>query len=539
MRINRIELQNFRAFPGPATYEFLLNGRNLLLYGENGSGKSSLVRALSEHFSLEAGAQPFAAFENVFAQSVSPGGFVRVTYDNGASSEWRADKRPSSVFANDVSRRKAILDYRALLRTNYGGKGLEERLFELIVSVLLANAEIPTPAGVYPIGELWRQLLDKRAKPRTPKNLLELGSSINHLNTGIKIVLKRIEDRVAEILSYFVGHELQVKLIFPGITYDKETKRLCDCAVNIDITFRGARLIAWTDFLNEARLTALALAIYLGATLERNPLSPPQTPDPLQLLILDDVLIGLDMANRLPVLAILKSALFADYQVILSTYDLAWYELACTRLDRWRHIEMFAVRVGNHIQPVINDGEDHLYLALQFLDQGHIRAAAVHARVKFELLLKYACESLRLKVVYRQTPRQLKAADLWNALSGAEKKPVVTHCYIETRPGSYKLIEYKPHKQSVLSPELRDRIDHALRWVLNPLSHSEPIEPYRSEVEDAVFALDELERAINLAVGGDMDVSQLLKYRTELVRLLHAKVKRMKPDSKPLADGRA
>lgn len=74
----------------------------------------------------------------------------------------------------------------------------------------------------------------------------------------------------------------------------------------------------------------------------------------------------------------------------------------------------------------------------------------------------------------------------------------------------------------MVSPALRRRIDHALSWVLNPLSHSEPIEPYRAEIEDAVFALDELERAVDEAASGTIDIPQLLQWREELVRTLHA-----------------
>ena len=46
MRITDIEIKNFRAFP--KTYRINLRnaGKNLLVYGENGSGKSSLYLAL-------------------------------------------------------------------------------------------------------------------------------------------------------------------------------------------------------------------------------------------------------------------------------------------------------------------------------------------------------------------------------------------------------------------------------------------------------------------------------------------------------------
>ena len=42
--INRIHICGFKAFPND--FELQLEGKNLLMYGENGSGKSSLYYAL-------------------------------------------------------------------------------------------------------------------------------------------------------------------------------------------------------------------------------------------------------------------------------------------------------------------------------------------------------------------------------------------------------------------------------------------------------------------------------------------------------------
>jgi len=39
LRLQKIEIQNFRGFPGPGKFTFDLNGKNLLLYGENGLKK--------------------------------------------------------------------------------------------------------------------------------------------------------------------------------------------------------------------------------------------------------------------------------------------------------------------------------------------------------------------------------------------------------------------------------------------------------------------------------------------------------------------
>lgn len=44
MRIETIELHNYRAFYH--THAISVKGKNMLIYGENGSGKSSLYKAM-------------------------------------------------------------------------------------------------------------------------------------------------------------------------------------------------------------------------------------------------------------------------------------------------------------------------------------------------------------------------------------------------------------------------------------------------------------------------------------------------------------
>ena len=46
MRITKIEIKNFRAFYGEYLIDLYKAGKNLLVYGENGSGKTSLYQAL-------------------------------------------------------------------------------------------------------------------------------------------------------------------------------------------------------------------------------------------------------------------------------------------------------------------------------------------------------------------------------------------------------------------------------------------------------------------------------------------------------------
>ena len=47
MRLHKVSLENYRFFENQ---EFDFKGKNVLLYGENGSGKSSLFYALNKFF---------------------------------------------------------------------------------------------------------------------------------------------------------------------------------------------------------------------------------------------------------------------------------------------------------------------------------------------------------------------------------------------------------------------------------------------------------------------------------------------------------
>lgn len=50
MRITEIEITNYKAFYGTNKISLDKDGKNLMLYGENGSGKSSVYMALQRFF---------------------------------------------------------------------------------------------------------------------------------------------------------------------------------------------------------------------------------------------------------------------------------------------------------------------------------------------------------------------------------------------------------------------------------------------------------------------------------------------------------
>src|SRR5262249_26789412 len=143
-------------------------------------------------------------------------------------------------------------------------------------------------------------------------------------------------------------------------------------------------------FLNEARLSALALAIYFAAIKVSTPPAPLGVNPPAKVMILDDVLIGLDMPNRLPLLKILTRRDqpgrpgFADWQVILMTHDQAWHTLARKHVNRqdWQIVRLATGFNGRYDFPILYDDTSLIDRAEHYLNHhGDERAAGVYLRL--------------------------------------------------------------------------------------------------------------------------------------------------------------
>jgi len=78
VRITKIEIKNFKDFRGPDVIDLGKKGQNLLLYGENGSGKTSLYKALELFLdSSEPDSIEFIDHKNIFA---TDDGYVRLHF---------------------------------------------------------------------------------------------------------------------------------------------------------------------------------------------------------------------------------------------------------------------------------------------------------------------------------------------------------------------------------------------------------------------------------------------------------------------------
>jgi len=547
IRVARIELCDFQAFPGSEPVAFDLRekgqpaGLNLLLYGENGSGKSSLGRALRDMFDPK-GANDFDDRRHVFSfikdeageEKAPDFGHVQVEFDDPATDtiKWIPNDdtyRQHTLFA-DVARTRGWMDYRTLWKAAQIPSIFDfVPFFRPLTEELLVECPYPDKSGAL-FGERWQNIL-KLAKARpTTGNRYALDTLQDHIikfNQMLRAFLLDLEKAANEILTRFVQWTTVELRLERQVVYSSKSKgqKLTHGEVSLRVRYRGRLLSNLTGFLNEARVTAFALAIHLAALKLSAPRNRADGVAYPRLLILDDVLISLDMTHRRPLLDLLEQA-FQGWQVFLLTHDRAWYEVAKQHLKGgWKHRELFCVQVGDEERPLSKDDHDHIDRAETFLLQGEPKAAAVHLRTAFEEMLKRFCQELKILVPFTTNHKDITLRGLWSAIEAAEweYKPA-DKPELERRNGILKVISIDPVGFPVIPTPLSSRINLALSWVLNPLSHSEPVDRYRDELFDAADCLRDLRIHFNrIEKAGKPRYLSLMTDRDKLVRLLKHK----------------
>ncbi|MDE0043023.1 MAG: hypothetical protein OXT74_13370 [Candidatus Poribacteria bacterium] len=283
--------------------------------------------------------------------------------------------------------------------------------------------------------------------------------------------MEQLKTDTSEILRKFGYNDdfLALNFDFRAVRYDQTKNTLDGNEIFLTVKFFDRNLPTHHRFLNEAKLSAIALAIYFAA-LRLQPDSD------LKLLALDDVLIGLDMSNRLPVLDILEEH-FSDYQIFLMTYDKAWYEIVkqwASANGQWKAVEFYFEQTDNFEVPVYAENKAYLEKAQEHLDANDYKACVIYLRSAFEAVIKRYCDKKQLSVRYCENPKRLRSDDLWLPIKTEEKENGIL----------------------LLDLTLVDKIERYLNILLNPLSHDTIVNTHRRELEDAIEAVDELQNKL-------------------------------------------
>lgn len=477
-RITKIEIENYRAFFGNYKIE-LPKGENLLVYGENGSGKSSLFKALNNYLSSSRDASvtftknhyspapdgeiklSFQDFDNVTFVPIA-GTEQDLTFGSAASTN-------AIQFVKDAELIKGFLDYRNLLDVYFHNEP-KPNLFELIVLKILGKQF--NVAKTFRFAEKWTQLqkdLIDNSYTRNDRShqdaLAELPVYHSALETILKDVFKVLNTELLK--KYFPELNIELRFELKPMTFNYETWKWqwhTTADLRLKVFQNGVAVQDnYNDFLNEARLAAFAICIYLAA-LKRNP----EAID-YKILFLDDVFVGLDTSNRIPILKILQKE-FPQHQIVVATYDRHLYELASRQFEtetpgKWKKAEFYVgkdkIGTQDYEKPIIVKGETNFEKGTQYL----------HDRVKPDYPASANYFRKALEELIQEFIPKWETADAEN-----------------TQIAAYKLgsLIYKSKNfisKTGISTLIIDEIISFLPTLLHPLSHHEISAPiYKGEL---------------------------------------------------------
>ena len=501
MRIIKLEIQDFRAFYGNHIIEFARTGergkQNLLLYGENGSGKSSLLLAIK--YILESADNEnlnFDDYKNIFREPPSDR-YIELTLRESVNKpprpvKWTHNLRTTNILeVKEASQAKGILDYKELLEIHFvHRKESRINIFDLLLKSLLSKCVNDSDPNQQTFSQQWQKLVETIPKRRGHTIKIEhFDEAASLFNVGLKAKLNELESEISNLMGYF-SHSVKISFNFDGIEFNNDTKynendkesSIKKKEIFLNIELLNKAVDSPHHFLNEAKLTAIAISIYLSSLLI--------APKPkLKLLVLDDIFIGLDMSNRLPLIDIIKEKFNNpndpnnNYQIFLMTYDREWYEILKQRLDgnKWIYKELYRGEIkvkddnGNENViaevPIWKQDKDYLEKAKDYLNTHHEpRIAAVYLRIAFEVILKEFCNRRGIKVIYKEEIKKLSSDDFWREVKSSKKDD--GSLYVDSNSAS--------------------EIQLYRNIIMNPLSHAQITQTYSIEVGQAISTVENL-----------------------------------------------
>lgn len=485
-RITKISIDNYRAYIEPLDLE-LPAGENLLVYGENGSGKSSLFKALQ--YFLQSSVYPKVAFEsNCF--SGRDDGKVEVTYtdiDTNSVETFAVCSDPSlstnaESFIKTSYRASGFLDYSKLLKV-YLNNGKRPNLFKLLLD-LLGNY-VPVGFDTRPLKDMVGSMMHNiHMSYHRFDNTYQTGlADCRKFEVLFPDLIKKLNAQLKPMMANHFGdmgleielEEAQAKLNDIARIGDAEMEG----QVFVKVTHHGNPLPKYNDRLNEARLSAIATCLYLSS------LKLIANTGDTRVLFLDDVFIGLDLGNRLPVLQIVNDE-FKDFQRIITTYDKSWYlqakEVLADQGD-WRFVEMYEGEFFNSagqqlVKPILVEADSLYSRACHFLnshDHPDYPAAANYLRKAYEELLQCG--------VYDKAVRD----ENFETIASFRLTNLVATC----REFVAQLSDYVVPQ--AVTAQLLTQLWGLLHPLLHPLSHYVPDVPvYKAELKKAMSVYDHL-----------------------------------------------
>ncbi|GAO28334.1 AAA family ATPase [Geofilum rubicundum] len=491
MKIQNVTVNKYKAFTKKE--KIPIGGSNIFIYGENGSGKSSFYYALKDFFQSSVEIVKMSELRNFNLTDSGTDCSIEVEFDGGAKNILNETTKNTNITQIiDANRLKSFLTYKHLLGVHNVKVTEKLDVFNLVVTGVLKHYKSELITGQYELGELYLNTVSESKKTigkgkdfyTARQKSASVTQNAKLFNVAFKKLFEKPEegetnpDYLAPEINYFL------KKIYPELSIDfkRQTIRVDDRGnlnggkLFLDIIKGNDSIDSRSPHfsLNEAKLSAIAISIFLGAIKRQSIFSPDLKP-----LFLDDILIGLDNENRLKLLNLLKETgvsdedkVFKDFQIFLTTYDRHWYEVAKLNLPSWKFIEFYKSEDGPQI---IHNEKTYLEKARCYFEAFDFPAAGQYLRKESERLLK---------------SKLLETYTVGEGFKGLVK-PINLETLIDRLKLYYIDLGLEPPS------DLIGNLQNYKSILFNPMSHSEIESPiYRNDLELAFKTIDDLERIV-------------------------------------------
>lgn len=401
-KIKRIWLNNFKFFGSSSPIE--LAGKHLLLYGENGSGKSSLCYGLNtlldaavnspekvqKQFALPSESED--SLINIHAKmdegAERTNAFVSVEDNNGKEYQISYRNLDSCQDTDLLESNLAsdLINYQSLFRFQIPHSEQTSSLIDVFEYSVFPHLSFP---AIHYHGKTLRNVktmikeynegpgYTTNAKGEhiiVYKNSQDYNDFLAleaHLNEKIQQLVDFININIYDKIQKF-EYDFKVHLEYTSASHAKKDKSIERHRYNIELKlteFEGTAVNVKypSKFLNEARMTALAFCIRWCVLDYR--LGQGEVPNALKILLLDDVMVSLDRCNRTKLIRIILDELANKFQILFFTHDRSLYSYIIRELMNrngiskeedllktdigWQFMEMFACRKGKVSEPIV------------------------------------------------------------------------------------------------------------------------------------------------------------------------------------------
>jgi hypothetical protein len=477
MKIKTITINKYKSFQKKEIIPVECN--NLFIYGENGAGKSSFYYALKDFFQSSIEPIKMSKLRNMFLTDGLTDCSIEVEFDGGTKTTLNETTKDTNTPAiTDANRLKSFITYKHLLAVHNIKIDKKINVFDLLINGVLKHFKASFTGGIE-LGVLWNDVVSeskipfgkdqvfhykRQKKASVERKAIKFNTALNtlFLKPGASTVNPDyLAPSVNPILQKFIP-ELEIEFVRQTIQTNDEGQ-ISESKILLEIKYNGVVLDNYNPqfILNEAKLSAIAISIFLGAIIKQSPFSKEIKP-----LFLDDILIGLDNANRLKLLKVIKED-FSDFQVFITTYDRHWYEVAKINLPGWKFIEFYRGANGPEINP---NTKTYIEKANIFFKSKDFPECANNLRKECELLFKNKLlETYTFGEGIKSNVKPLKLETLidrlktyYDDLGIIPPNDLITSLY------NYKTILFNPFSHNdIESPIYKDDLEKAFKVIKN------------------------------------------------------------------------